>query len=96
VSSETDNDLQTDKLATEKKILIFPNPTSNVVRILYQELPVKRDFSITVYNEMGQKLKELHSHTAINELDLAPLPQGIYYIRITIDNVSVTKYIIKG
>jgi hypothetical protein len=96
VTSEGSNDLQADKLATEKKVIIFPNPTNGIVRILYHNLPVKKDLSITVYSELGQKLREVHSHTAINELNLASFPQGMYYIRITIDDVSITKYIIKA
>jgi hypothetical protein len=94
-STERNNDLQADKLALDGKVIIFPNPANGIVHIGYNDLPVKRNMIITVYNEMGQKLKELHSHTAINELDLTSLPEGIYYVRITIDDASVTRYVIK-
>ena len=40
-------------------------------------------------------LKEVHSHTTVNELNVGSFPGGVYYIRITVDNSSVTKYIIK-
>jgi hypothetical protein len=90
------NDLQVNKPALEKKIIISPNPTNSIVHIIYHDLAVKKDMSIRVYNQMGQMLKEVHSHTAINELSLVSFPEGVDYITMTIDNVSVTKYIIKA
>jgi hypothetical protein len=94
-SSAGNDDLQANQLAAEKKITIFPNPTNGIIRIGYNDLPVKRNMIITVYDETGQKLKEVHSKTAINELNLGAVPEGTYYIRITIDDVSLTKYIMK-
>ena len=52
--------------------------------------------SITIYNQMGLKLKEMHSRTAINELDLTAFSEGLYHLVITINHVSVTRYIIKS
>jgi len=94
VSAEKINSSQADKLR-EKKIIVFPNPANSIIHIRYNDLMVKKDMSIAVYSEIGQKLKDVHSHTAINELNLAFFPAGMYYIRITIDDVSLTKYIIK-
>ncbi|MEP6596152.1 MAG: M43 family zinc metalloprotease [Ginsengibacter sp.] len=89
------NDVTTDKPALEKSITIFPNPANDIVHITYNDLAVKKDMKIVVYNQVGQKLKEIHSRTAISELSLGSLSEGVYYITVTIDNVSATKYIIK-
>jgi len=88
-------DLPKDKPALKKKIIIFPNPTNGIVHILYQDLAVKKDMSIVVYNQMGQKLREVASRTAIKEFSLGSLSKGMYYITITIDNATITKNIIK-
>jgi hypothetical protein len=90
------NDLQVDKQSMEKKITIFPNPTNSIVHIIYHNLPLKKGMSIDLYNQLGQKLKRVYSNTAINNLSLVSFPDGVYYMNITIDNTSITKYIMKA
>ena len=89
------SNLPADDPTTEMKITIYPNPASDIVHLTYHKLAVK-DMSITIYNQMGLKLKEMHSRTAINELDLTAFSEGLYHLVITINHVSVTRYIIKS
>jgi hypothetical protein len=89
------NDLKINKTHLEKKITVSPNPTNGIIHLVYHDLPIKKDISVIVYNSMAQKLKEVRSKTAINELNLNSFAEGVYYIKVTIDGESVTKYIIK-
>jgi hypothetical protein len=66
-----------------------------MLHITYNGLAI-HNMSLMVYNQMGQKLREVHSNAAINELNLGSFSEGAYFIRITIDNRSITKYIIKA
>jgi len=45
---------------------------------------------------VGQMLKEVHSQTTINEINVGSFPDGVYYLRITVDNLSATKYLMKA
>ncbi len=96
IDSEDFDDQPGDKPVLEKQITISPNPTSGIVHINYQDLVVKNNMVVRIYNQLGVKLKELYSRSAINELNLGSFAEGLYYIKITIDNVSVTKYVIKA
>lgn len=87
-------DLPADKPVPENNITLYPNPATDIVHIAYHELAVK-DMSIKICNQMGLTLKEMHSRTAISEFNLASFPEGVYHIIITINNMPVTKYIIK-
>ena len=95
VNSVNFKNLPAGKPALKNKITFFPNPTNGIVHILYHDLAVKKDMNIVVYSQIGQKLREVQSHTAINELNLGSLSEGMYYIAVTIDNATITKYIIK-
>ena len=88
-------DLQLNKAALETKIALSPNPVRDIVHITYNGLAI-HNISIVVYNQKGQKLREVHSNAAINELSFGSFSEGVYYISITIDNRSITKYLIKG
>ncbi|MEJ0105505.1 MAG: M43 family zinc metalloprotease [Bacteroidota bacterium] len=83
------------KAGRGKKIVVAPNPTSGIVHILYRDVFLKKEISIKVYNQFGQKLKEAHSHSLINEIDISAFPDGIYYLIITTDNISETNYVVK-
>lgn len=89
-----ENNLVSEKASPKNDITIFPNPAKSNVHITYSN-PAIKNMSLKVYNQTGVKLKEVYSKTPVYELNLDGLPDGIYYINMTIDNEPVTKRIIK-
>jgi hypothetical protein len=74
--------------ADNGNILLYPNPTSDIVCILGPE-----NAEVQIYNVMGQlvKIKQM-----VNEINLEGLPQGIYTLRITDASGSiVTKKVVR-
>lgn len=89
-----ENDLVFEKYSPKNDITTFPNPAKSTVHLTYRN-PAIKNMTVKVYNQTGIKLKEFYSNTAIYELNLDGLPDGVYYLNMTIDNVPVTKRIIK-
>jgi Pregnancy-associated plasma protein-A/Secretion system C-terminal sorting domain len=79
----------------ERDITLYPNPASSSIHFKFADQPL-RNMSVKVYNLMGVKLKDVNSAAAITELNVNALSAGTYYVAITIDNSTVTKYFIKG
>jgi hypothetical protein len=78
------------KKFTDKELATcFPNPSTGKIRI---QMPGITDrFSFEVYNSNCQMLQnDLKVYNGNTELDLSGYPDGIYFIRCTIDNRSVT------
>ncbi len=73
---------------------VYPNPVDKVCRVLFDKVYSK--IEIEIYNSIGAKIKAINVHdTKSLELDLSDLPNGIFMIRISKDNVVSTKKIIK-
>jgi hypothetical protein len=75
---------------TDKELATcFPNPSTGKIRI---QLPASANrFSFEVYNSNCQLLQnDLKVNNGNTELDLSGYPDGIYLIRCTVDNRSVT------
>ena len=70
----------------EDKIIVYPNPTKDIVNI------VGKDFSINVYNNLGQLLITENNPTSIN---LSSYSRGVYMLHIIQNNKIITKQIIK-
>lgn len=77
-----------------EKITIYPNPAQDLITLRYDDLKIS-SMTIQIYNVLAQKLKEVQSTKAIQELTLNFIPAGVYYLKITVDDTSVTKRIIK-
>lgn len=72
----------------ESQFKIFPNPTTGIIKIQSQQ-PIEK---VMVYNSMGLILKEFQPVEGI--IDLSDQQKGIYFIRITTSDKSVTKKIV--
>ncbi|PSK94639.1 GEVED domain-containing protein [Taibaiella chishuiensis] len=62
--------------AIKDNILVYPNPVTDVVKVLGDELQL-----LELYNIMGQKVAAV---SGANSLSMAHLPAGIYNLRITL------------
>lgn len=78
-----------ERVAQLSEITLFPNPTTEIVRI--KGIAVTE---VQVYNILGQLVKTVRN---VNEINLSTLPEGIYLLRIMSTNgylytEKVTKY----
>ena len=69
-------------------LFVYPNPANTKIEIKN----VKAEKSFAVFNTMGQTVL---SGTIANEIDIARLPKGVYYLRITNENASHVARFIK-
>ncbi len=60
------------------EIIIYPNPTSNKIKILQQD----KFFSISIYNITGLEIYSLQDLNSETDIDLSKLPIGNYWLKI--------------
>ena len=69
------------------QVAIYPNPAQGMLHV---ELPGPDDFNIELYAPQGGLLyRKFQQHTA--NIDVSELPGGLYYIRVSSGNKSITK-----
>lgn len=80
-------------------VILFPNPTSNTLNIRYN-LPKADQISIALYDMQGKlmlekRLGKKNSGEHTESIDLNDLIKGTYVCRISSQQSSITKQIIK-
>ncbi|HWY12911.1 MAG TPA: T9SS type A sorting domain-containing protein [Bacteroidia bacterium] len=78
------------ELDKNNSVQIYPNPTNSLINIE----GVSENFSVEVYNSIGERIKSIQS-TADPEVDLSQLARGIYFIRVNSSNVRFVQKIVK-
>jgi len=73
------------RLSLEDALIIYPNPTSDKINI-------NKNVDINVLNYIGDIII---SKTNTNVLDVSKMSSGIYMLRITYNNKTITKQLIK-
>lgn len=61
-----------------KDITIFPNPATNLITVKN----IKQDFTVEVYNIIGQKIKEQAISPENNTIDVSSLSNGAYILKL--------------
>jgi predicted esterase len=74
----------------DKKVIIFPNPTTNIVHVKLRE-PAQ----INLYSIDGKLLKTYQTNSSTLQIDLSALKNGIYLIQIISSDFISTDKIIK-
>jgi hypothetical protein len=74
-----------------ENIIIYPNPVNSTVRISFNSEGIKM---IEICNEIGQVIIRSTSPKEIT-LDMNTYPKGIYFIKVSDENGSVVKRIVK-
>jgi Secretion system C-terminal sorting domain/PKD domain len=69
---------------------IFPNPATETITIKFMNYFVSEQ--IQIYNVLGRITKEIEAR-AKTEVNIADLPNGLYYIRLKNNSQSVFKFI---
>lgn len=71
------------------KILIFPNPANNEIKII----GLQRDVAVKITDVLGRTV--INSFSKNNRIDISNLPDGTYTIRLFLDNEVTVKNFIK-
>lgn len=69
------------------KFSVYPNPAKDFLTIDARNINIS---SVNVFNVLGTKVLERKEFTD-NKLDVSTLSNGIYFLKISADNASVTK-----
>ena len=76
---------------TEDEFKYYPNPTSGIIKFNSNKIIEH----ITIYNSLGQEVKSISTAKMKLELDVSSYSQGVYFIKLIIDNdvkrVSIIK-----
>lgn len=73
----------------EKTVKVFPIPAQKEINLE----TTKKISGVTIYNSLGQLIKNINSN--VRTISLDSFPKGIYYLKINIENSQVIKKIIK-
>ncbi len=88
-----------DENSDNVKVMIFPNPTSGIFKIVVQGMENKTELQLT--DMQGQIIMDLKDQTPVNRIyekmiDLSAHPRGIYLLKlVNQQNVIVKKLILK-
>ena len=83
------NTLSLENEINKDKILIFPNPASNEIKII----GLKQDIAVKITDVLGKTIKNTLSKN--NSIDISDIPNGVYTISLFVDNKLVSKKFIK-
>lgn len=74
----------------EKKLKVFPNPSSNTLKISLKDTPIRQ---LYIYDMSGKVLLNRKSNKHVDSLDISMLKKGIYLLKV--NNLSMIKFIKK-
>lgn len=63
--------------AMQVQLLVFPNPTKDYINVLFDG---KTDETVSIVNDVGQKIYECQLYRGNNVVHLTGLAQGVYFI----------------
>lgn len=89
-----------DDLNTDFSINLFPNPTKGIISLDIRSLNSSKESSYKVFDLIGkevisEKLGEI-SGLYKHQLNVSDLPNGFYFVEVTLDGVSQTVRFIKN
>jgi hypothetical protein len=70
--------VSTDELSLDDQVILFPNPTSDLINI-QADTGIEE---VSVYNTQGQLMLHLLQNAGIKEVDVSHLDNGCYYINL--------------
>ncbi len=81
------------RLNTNLPITVFPNPTSNKIQIQYKSSKQYKSASIMLLDVQGKIVysNELINNTTFPTIDVSAFSNGMYFIKLTIDDEWITK-----
>ena len=88
------DEIKTDENAPETSVLLFPNPSNDVVNIQFGEMDVtNRRIEFRVFDIMGKLIDIQSEQLSSNhfQLDFTNSHSGLYFIRICMNNSVITR-----
>lgn len=73
------------------KISIYPNPAADEIQI---QLPTNDNYSLQMYNALGQLVKSKAVTTNKTSIAVSDLPNGVYYISISGEGLTYHKQLV--
>ena len=67
-----------DNELSETKTHVYPNPTSNSITVLLENL--EQDSQINIYKITGKMVKSVNAIQGLNKIDLGKLSNGVYFL----------------
>lgn len=68
---------------TNKEILLFPNPTTGMVQLVFTDRAPQKAFTVEIYNGFGQMVNaKTYQAGQKAEFDLSKESPGVYYLRL--------------
>ncbi len=80
-----------DNQLTDSEVTIFPNPAQNTIQISSNHILQK----IVLFDILGKEVKTVENGTNTNNIDISQLTSGLYLAKITTQNGSITRRVIK-
>ncbi len=85
----------TQELATEQSVVIYPNPTLATVVLTTTEIAFSAKDKIMLYNTMGALLHTATINGLQTEIDLSIYPSGMYFLRTEINGIFQSFSVVK-
>lgn len=80
--------VSTNEIFNIKKPIIAPNPATNTINVKFDNI---QSFDYQIYSIEGKILK---SGVTNNEINVADLPNGFYFLKINVSNNTITEKIV--
>ena len=85
--------------SNELKLLVYPNPSNEVVNISYKTSPNEKPV-VHIVDMVGQHVEtvELSSHEGTRALSVSNLESGTYLCRLVINNTAIAaqRFVVVG
>lgn len=79
------------KKVQENAFRVYPSPASGSLNI---QLEQSSSAIITLYNQLGQAVKQLNTNQASNQIQVEDLAAGVYFVQVKQNNATTTQKVI--
>ncbi|MDC0230743.1 M43 family zinc metalloprotease [Aureispira] len=87
-----------EKLKQKNKLLVYPNPTSEILNIDIT-MSIKNDIKIMVFNALGQLMTQIKETSVLNgnyKVNMSDMSKGVYEVKVvTEDEIISNKVLLK-
>lgn len=84
----------TDTLSDHTTVLLYPNPASEMFRLELSQTP-ESSFDCAIYDVTGKMILKTKVEPSNPEVSISKLPEGIYLVKIWINQEEITTKLIK-
>ncbi len=88
--------LMNQKVASENKAFLFPNPTTDAVKVILNTAETSFSYPFRLIDHLGNTVMTGHCSSAITTLSLAQVSRGIFFLKISLPNEDLILKIIKN